>query len=119
MKNQNITMKNDVNQIAMLLVMVIAGVLTLSDEQINAIRTIILGAISTPANGMTDTSVPVQDVGETICGMAEFARFLGTSVPTACKISRSGKFDAARLNFGTRKFVWDKTKLLELAKNDK
>ena len=117
MNNMN-NMKNDFknSQLIMLLVMVMTGSISLTDEQIGAITHIILSSggtvfpMQSPAESSTTTS------GDTVRGMTELAQILGVSVPTACKISRSGKFDAARLNFGTKKFVWDKAKLLEIAR---
>lgn len=98
----------------MWLVMIITGALTLTDEQINAIGNIILGG--KPLLGVSPLSSSMVEPGETISGLPELARLIGTSVPTACKLAKSGKFDAARLNFGTRKTVWDKAKLLEIAR---
>lgn len=109
-------MKNETNHIIMILAMVISGAVTLSDDQIAAIVNIVFGGAPPQVKGMTPPAN--QPVGETICGMSELAKLLGTSVPTACKISRSGKFDAARLNFGTKKFVWDRRKLMEIARTD-
>lgn len=106
-------MKNDSSQIAVLLVMVITGMLILSDEQKIAIQKIILGS----TGGGIDKPLPEQQ-GDTISGMSELAQLIGVSIPTACKIARSGKFDAARLNFGTKKIIWDKAKLLAIANNN-
>ena len=115
-------MKNEfkTSQLIMLLVMVVTGSISLTDEQIGAITNIILTSgssvfpIQLPAESSTITTS-----SDTVRGMTELAQILGVSVPTACKISRSGKFDAARLNFGTKKFVWDKAKLLEIARENK
>lgn len=111
-------MKNDFknSQLIMLLVMVVTGSISLTDEQIGAITNIILSSGSTvfPLKSPTESSTTTS--GDTVRGMTELAQILGVSVPTACKISRSGKFDAARLDFGTKKFVWDKAKLLEIAR---
>lgn len=116
-------MKNDAktsssSQLAMLLVMVLFGGITLTDEQISAISQVIL-ASDTPLKQEKPSVDSSLSAGDTVRGLTELAQILGVSVPTACKISRSGKFDAARLNFGTKKFVWDKAKLLEIARENK
>ena len=108
-------MKENINHILMLLMMIITGTLTLTDDQVKAIGNIIMGSIL-PSGNTSSVLPPSEAKGETICGMNELAKFLGVSVPTACKLSQSGKFDSARLNFGTRKFCWDKAKLLEIAR---
>ena len=102
-----------ISQFVILLVMVVTGNLSLSDDQIEAITQVIMsGGSPNVAPSMPNTPA----TAETIRGMTELAQILGVSVPTACKISRSGKFDEARLNFGTKKHVWDRAKLLDLAR---
>lgn len=103
------------SQLMMLLVMVLTGGVTLTDEQEGTIISTIMSALAPQSLPPTQES-PDHSSGETVRGMAELATLLGVSIPTACKISQSGKFDAARLNFGTKKFVWDKAKLIEIAR---
>ena len=114
-------MKNELksSQLIMLLVMVVTGSISLTDEQIGAITNIILSSSSTvlPTQSPAESSSTTAS-GDTVKGLAELAQILGVSIPTASKISRSGTFDAARLHFGTKKKVWDKKLLLEIAKSN-
>ena len=114
-------MKNnqDMDQLMMLLALYVSGGVALSGEQIRAIKQIMAKAVSPETidyhePGSSHDSASCKD---TIRGLAELAEILGTSIPTANKISKSGRFDAARLYFGTRKLVWDRRKLLEIAQD--
>lgn len=112
--------KNKTTQLVMFLGLIISGSLSLSEEQVDEIIRIILRSTAGPVTIMPPPERDKSYVGgDTVRGMAELAQILGVSVPTACKISRSGVFDEARLNFGTKKFIWDKRKLLEIASRNK
>lgn len=110
-------MKESINNLIMILVLVITKTVVLTDEQIQSVCQIIWGA-TMPTGIVSSSSIltPPKSEGETICGMTELAKFLGVSVPTACKLSKSGKFDEARLFFGTKKYVWDRAKLMDIAR---
>jgi len=103
----------------MFMSLIIAGSVSLSDNQVDEIIGIILRSTSPVAITPPQEQDKSYVGGDTVRGMAELAQILGVSVPTACKISRSGVFDAARLNFGTKKFVWDRRMLLEIARDKK
>lgn len=112
----------DLMKILVLMVLAVTGMVS-SDEAKSMLKCVLeneqepfnfLAGVSTDTNTGTKTTA-----SETIVGMSALASFIGTSVPTACKLAKSGKFDAARLNFGTRKCVWDKEKLLEIARKGK
>lgn len=107
------------SQLLTLFAIVWAGGLSLSEEQIASITQILVSAMTPKGSKKPmDTSAPAlasSGTGETVRGMNELAQLLGVSMPTACKLSKSGKFDEARLNFGTKKFVWDRAKLLAIA----
>ncbi len=111
---------NKTTQLVMFLGLIISGSLSLTEEQVDEIIRIILRSTTSPVTIMPPPERDKSYVGgDTVRGMAELAQILGVSVPTACKISRSGVFDEARLNFGTKKFIWDRRKLLEIARNKK
>ena len=111
---------NKTTQLVMFLSLIISGSLSLTDEQVDEIIRIILRSTTSPVNIMPPPERDISCVGgDTVRGMAELAQILGVSVPTACKISRSGVFEEARLDFGTKKFIWDKRKLLEIARRNK
>lgn len=103
------------NQLITLFVLLTSGQIQVSERQIEEIVRIILSGL-TPDGGRSDIPISSSPQTETICGLNELARIIGTSVPTACKLSKAGKFDAARLDFGTKKLVWDKQILLEIAR---
>lgn len=109
-------MKKEVkkSQLMMLMVLIMCDELILSEEQVGAIFSILMAAQD--PNSSSSALFQMNNGSETVRGMTELAQFLGVSVPTACKISRTGKFDEARLSFGTKKFIWDRSKLMELAK---
>jgi hypothetical protein len=110
---------SSMSQLLTLFAIVWAGGLSLSEEQIASITQILVSAMTPKGSKKPmDTSAPAvasSGTGETVRGMNELAQLLGVSMPTACKLSKSGKFDEARLNFGTKKFVWDRAKLLAIA----
>ena len=111
---------NKTTQLVMFLSLIISGSLSLTEEQVDEIIRIILRSTTSPVTIMPPPERDKSYVGgDTGRGMAELAQILGVSVPTACKISRSGGFEEARLNFGTKKFIWDKRKLLEIARRHK
>ena len=112
----NTTKPTPMSQMLVLFAIVWAGGITVSDEQVASITQILLSPLF-PIQGVRGDGIicPV----ETVRGMSELAQLLGVSIPTANKLSQSGIFDAARLNFGTKKFVWDKAKLMEIAHNRK
>lgn len=107
------------SQLLMMMLLLVNGGLSLSEEQIGSITQILMSAL-TPQGALLPMAAPgpATTPGDTVRGMQELAQFLGVSVPTACKLSQSGKFDEARLNFGTKKFVWDRAKLIELARKE-
>lgn len=100
----------------LLLLLILTNKTNFSDRQLSMLREI----IQTTPDNEKQTSLPsdAKD-SETICGMAQLAKFIGTSIPTACKLSKAGKFDKARLDFGQKKFVWDKSILLEIARENR
>lgn len=110
MENRNNDKKT---QLLMLMYIVLAGGLSLSEEKIQDIIDIIVSAQQSSGKMINVDSI---QHGETVHGMAGLAKIIGVSIPTACKLNKSGRFDAARLDFGTRKFVWDKAKLMEIVK---
>lgn len=119
---QNCIMKNDdcIVQIMVLMLLAVTGMM--SPDQVKAMLNCVLENGSQEKfdflkgiSGATKADT-IATTRETITGMSELASFIGTSVPTACKLSRSGRFDEARLDFGSRKMVWDKAKLIEIAK---
>jgi len=99
----------------MLMSIVLAGGLSLPEDKIQSIIDIIVSAQQSSGKM---TNVDNVQKGETVHGMAGLAQIIGVSIPTACKLNKSGRFDAARLDFGTRKFVWDKVKLMEIVKKN-
>lgn len=115
--NQKTNNSSPMMQLMMLMLMFLSGGHNLTDEQISAITQILLSVIN-PQGVVPPTSLSSGTVnpGDTVRGMTELAQFLGVSVPTANKLSQSGIFDAARLHLGTKKFIWDKQKLLEIAR---
>ena len=108
-------------QLLVTFTLLVAEGITLSDDQILAIR-ILWGALQPgvpvgpePIAG----SHPAQEPQELIYTVAGLAQFLGTSISTAQKRINEGRFDAARVHFGGRKLVWNKSKLLEISQKDK
>lgn len=112
------------SQVMMCFFIIWAGGLSLSEDQISSIMQILLSAMTPIGLGNVNhyaAQAPslAPSAGETVRGISELASIIGVSAPTACKLSRSGLFDSARLDFGTKKLVWDKAKLLEIARNRK
>ncbi|MBQ6199057.1 MAG: DUF3853 family protein [Bacteroidales bacterium] len=105
------------SELLMIFALVWAGGLSLTEEQVSAITRTLLSSMAPIGLIPPSTQIPSKEQVETVRGMSELAQLLGVSIPTACKLSKSGKFDSARLDFGTRKFVWDRAKLLEIAKH--
>ena len=119
--NKNNAIDAALSQLMMCFFILWAGGLSLTEEQISSIMQILLSALTPVGLGnVNHFAVPSSSItpsaGETVRGISELASIIGVSAPTACKLSRSGLFDAARLDFGTKKLVWDKAKLLELAR---
>ena len=108
-------------QLLLTLTMLISEGVTLSEEQILSLQRILWGAmdptITSPA--IKQALAPQSPVSspELIYGLAGLASFFGVSLPTAAKYRE--KYEPARVRFGGRKLVWDKAKLLELAKETK
>lgn len=108
---------NKMTQLTVLLSLLISGVMVLTDEQVDGIVQIIL---SGNPGGVPVPSSPGNDAPDIIAGYDALSAFLGYSVPTCVKMSKEGRFDAAVLDFGgTRKKMWDKSKLIEIARQKK
>lgn len=107
-------------QLVMLFTLVVGGGLTLTDEQVGQIVQILLSAVApaaVPASSVhEDTESP-----DIISGYAALSSFLGYSIPTCVKMSKEGRFDGAVLDYGggTRKKMWDRKKLMEIARKKK
>ena len=111
-------MKTDMNQLLLTLSMLISQGITLSDEQIQSIHRILLGAIDPSFAAPQAVKPHAPETGkELVYGLAGLAALFGVSVPTAAKYRV--KYDAARVHFGGKKLVWDKQKRLDLAKQNK
>lgn len=109
-------------QLLVTLSLLVAEGITLSDEQILAIRRILWGALNPgfPAGPEPmANSHSGEESQELIYAVSGLAKFLGTSVSTAQKRINEGRFDDARVDFGGRKLVWNKAKLMEIAQKDK
>lgn len=113
--------KPDMTQLLMLITMVIGGGLVLSEEQISGIVQILLSAANPNLSSISAPSPVVAEASGIIAGYDALAAFWGFSVPTCVKMSKEGRFDGAVLDFGsgTRKKMWDKAKLLEIARKKK
>ena len=109
------TMKTDMNQLLLTLSMLISQGITLSDEQIQSIHRILLGAID-PSFAAPQAVKPLAlETGkELVYGLSGLAALFGVSIPTAARVRE--RFEAARIHFGGRKLVWDRAKVLEIAK---
>lgn len=108
-------------QLLVTLSLLVAEGITLSDEQIRAIRRILWGALQPGVPVGPEPIVvshPAQDPQELIYTVAGLAQFLGTSISTAQKRVNEGRFDEARVHFGGRKLVWNRAKLLEIAQKE-
>lgn len=111
----------DMTQLLVTLSLLVAEGITLSDEQIRAIRRILWGALQPGVPVGPEPIVvshPAQDPQELIYTVAGLAQFLGTSISTAQKRVNEGRFDEARVHFGGRKLVWNRAKLLEIAQKE-
>jgi len=112
----------DKNQLAMLFFMVMSGTLVLTSDQMNGIIQIFLSALTSSSGVLPGTASAMvdKDAPDIIAGYEALSNYLGYSVPTCVKMSKEGRFDAAVLDFGgTRKKIWDKKKLLEIARKKK
>lgn len=111
--------KPDMTQLMMLFTLVVGGGLVLTEEQVGGIVQILLSAVAP----MTLQSVPAPKEIESpdiISGYAALSAFTGFSIPTCVKMAKEGRFDAAALDFGgTRKKMWDRSKLIEIARKKK
>ena len=100
------------------LVLVVSGNNAITDAQVTAIKRILMGSVLPGQFIETPSEIrPVSQTGEFIYGLAGLASFFGVSIPTAARYRE--KYERARVRFGGRKLVWDKAKLLELARNEK
>lgn len=109
---------NSTTKAMMLMSMVMTGTITLSEDDVNAITRILLSALAPASPTMIPSNLSLSENNNrrsTVRGLSELAEIIGVSLPTACKLAQSGKFAAAELNFGTKKKVWDREKLLEIA----
>lgn len=111
--------KPDMTQLMMLFTLVVGGGLILTEEQVGGIVQILLSAVAP----MATPSVSPPEEAETpdiISGYAALSSFLGYSIPTCVKMAKEGRFDAAVLDYGgTRKKMWDRKKLVEIARKKK
>ena len=99
------------------LVLVVSGNNAITDAQVAAIKRILMGTVLPGQFVDTPSEIrPVPPKGEFIYGLAGLASFIGTSIPTAARYRE--RFEPARVHFGGRKLVWDKAKLLELAREN-
>lgn len=108
--------KNDKMSFMTILMLIASGAISLTDDQIGAIRNIVFGA-----NGNIlpiPTSPSMSESSELICGLSGLASFLKVSLPTASMIHSSGRFRSAQVHFGGRKLFWNKAKLLEIAEKE-
>lgn len=118
-KNNPESSKQDMTQLMMLLTLVVGGGLILSDEQVGAIVQILLSAVA-PVTVPSVSATEDVESPDIISGYAALSSFLGYSIPTCVKMSKEGRFDAAVLDFGgTRKKMWDRNKLIEIARQKK
>lgn len=112
--------KTNMAQLTILFGLLVSGVVVLTDEQVDGIVQILLsgtnpGGLPVPVPSSAGTDAP-----DIIAGYDALSAFLGYSVPTCVKMSKEGRFDAAVLDFGgTRKKMWDRTKLIEIARKKK
>lgn len=118
-KNNPENSKPDMTQLMMLFTLVVGGGLILTEEQIGGIVQILLSAVAP----MTVPSVSAPEDAESpdiISGYAALSSFLGYSIPTCVKMAKEGRFDAAVLDYGgTRKKMWERKKLVEIARTRK
>lgn len=104
-------------QILLTLSMLITQGKTLTEDQIQSIQRILWGVIDPTVTAPQFTPQKTPDAPpELVYGLAGLAAFFGVSIPTACRYRE--RYEGARVRFGGRKLVWDKAKLLELAKKN-
>ena len=112
------------NQLMILFTLVVSGVLILSDKQMEGIVQILLSAANPAALPDADVTLKEEAASQSqpdiIAGYAALSSFLGYSVPTCVRMAKEGRFDAAVLDYGgTRKKMWDRNKLIEIARRKK
>lgn len=104
-------------QILLTLSMLITQGKTLTEDQIQSIQRILWGVIDPTVTAPQSAPQKTPDAPpELVYGLAGLAAFFGVSIPTACRYRE--RYEGARVRFGGRKLVWDKAKLLELAKKN-
>lgn len=111
---------NDLNQIILIIMMMISEGRTLTKDQCSIIKNILLGG----DNAVTTSSlnpVPNPNSGserkEFIYGLAGLASVCGASIPTVSRYRE--RFEPARVHFGGRRLVWDRAKVIEIARECK
>ena len=113
------TNSEKMQQLILTLSMLITQGISLSDEQIQSIQRILMEAMN-PSVTMPksqNTQTPDTSSSELIYGLSGLASFFGVSLPTVARYRE--RYEPARIRFGGRKLVWDKAKLLEIAKKNK
>lgn len=111
-------------QLMVLFTLVVSGVLVLNEKQTEGIVQILLSAANPAILPATEVAAPgtaSSSQPDIIAGYAALSSFLGYSIPTCVRMSKEGRFDAAVLDYGgaTRKKMWDRTKLIEIARKKK
>lgn len=107
-------------QLLLTLTMLISEGVTLSEEQIMSIQRILWGAMDptiTLSPIARQSITPGTSTPELVYGLAGMAKLMGTSIPTVSRYRE--RFEPARVHFGGRRLVWDKAKVIEIAKNSK
>ena len=103
------------NQLLMIIMMMISEGKNLTREQIDNIKKILLGPAIDTVEPAVSTTLPANP--ELIYGLAGLAAFFGVSLPTAARYRE--KYEPARVRFGGRKLVWEKAKVIEIARGCK
>lgn len=113
------TNSDKMQQIILMFSMLITQGISLTDDQIQSIQRILWGAMNPSVTLPEAQSAPAPYTSSTelIYGLSGLASFLKVSLPTAARYRE--RYEPARVRFGGRKMVWDKAKLVELAKNNK
>lgn len=111
---------NELNQIILIFMMMINDGRTLTKEQSSIIKNVLLGGDNT---AMAQSLNPIPNSGsgserkEFIYGLAGLASVCGASIPTVSRYRE--RFEPARVHFGGRRLVWDRAKVIEIAKECK
>ena len=111
---------NELNQIILIIMMMINEGRTLTKEQCIIIKNVLLGGDNAM---MAQALNPVPNPGsgsekmEFIYGLAGLASVCGASIPTVSRYRE--RFEPARVHFGGRRLVWDRAKVIEIAKECK